>query len=148
MRLVPSESRGRWRARGPGASGAVTGGRHIARALRLGVGGAEQWFVGRVEIGGGQAISVEPPDLGRHGDGNVDVVVAAGGVEAPGIGAEFGLPVQWLIADREQGSGRDPVTEPVRGHGRGFHVHGERARGPETISTSDKFSSQFPFAVV
>src|SRR5262249_40612209 len=61
LRLVPFVSRD-----GPVAlvvSGAVTGGRHIAGALRLGVGGAQQWFVGRAEVGGGQAIWVEPPDL-------------------------------------------------------------------------------------
>src|SRR6516162_7880635 len=121
---------------GPAAlvfSGAVTVGRHIAWALRLTVGGAEQRFVGRSEVGGGQAIWVEPPDLGGHGDGDLDVLAAAGGVEGLGIGAEFGLPVQRLVADREQGGGGDPVTKAVRSHGRGFHIHGERARNPETV---------------
>src|SRR5215831_6793932 len=106
--ILPCPASSPWPVADPAApvvSGAVTGGRHIAGVLRPGVGGAQQWFVGRAEVGGGQAIWVEPPDLGGHGNGDLDVLAAAGGVEALGIGAELGLPVQWLVADREQGSG-------------------------------------------
>jgi hypothetical protein len=56
------------------------------------------------------------------------VLAAAGRVEALGVGAELGLGVQRLVADREQGGGGDPVAKSVRGHGRGLHVHGEGTR--------------------
>jgi len=61
------------------------------------------------------------------------VLAAAGGVEPLGVRAELGAGVQGLVADRQQGGGRDPVAESVRGHRRGFHVHGEGARYPQTV---------------
>src|SRR5215470_19220812 len=94
------------------------------------IGDAEQWLVGRAKVGGGQAARVQLPDLLGHGDGDLHVVAAAGGVEALRLRAELGLGMQGLVADREQGGRRDPVTEPVRGHGRGFHVYGDGAGEP------------------
>jgi len=98
------------------------------RRSRLGIGRAEQRLVGGAEVGGGQAIRVQLPDLFGYGDGDLDVLAAAGRVEALGVRAELGLGVQRLVADREQGGGGDPVAESVRGHGRGLHVHGEGTR--------------------
>src|SRR5215813_7366470 len=106
------------------------------RALRLGrpgIGGAKQRLVGGAEVGGRQAIWVQPPDFVGYGDGDLDVLAAAGGVEALGVRAELGLGVQRFVADREQRGGGDPVAESVRGHGRGLHVHGERTRLTEAV---------------
>src|SRR5438876_2652757 len=110
--------------------------RHIAWARRLSrlvIGCAEQRLVGGAEVGCGQATWVQLPDLFGYGDGDLDVLAAAGGVEALGVRAELGLGVQRFVADREQGRGGDPVAESVRGHGRRLHVHGEGARLTETI---------------
>ena len=105
-----------------------------ARCLsRLGIGRAEQRFVGGAEVGCGQATWVQLPDLFGYRDRDLDVLAAAGGVEALGIRAELRLGVQRFVADREQGGGGDPVAESVRGHGRGLHVHGEGARLTEAI---------------
>jgi hypothetical protein len=41
--------------------------------------------------------------------------------------------VQRLVTDGEQRGRGDPVAEPVRGHGRGLHVHRESARHPQSI---------------
>jgi hypothetical protein len=101
---------------------------HVRGLGGLGIGDAEQRLVGRAEVGGGQAAGVQLPDLLRHRDGDLDVRAAAGGVEALSVGAELGPGVEGLVAHREQGGGGDPVAESVRGHGGGFHVHGEGAR--------------------
>src|SRR5580692_10355739 len=95
---------------------------------RLGIGCAEQRFVGGAEVGCGQATWVQLPDLFGYEDRDLDVLAATGGVEALGVRAELRLGVKRFVADREQGGGGDPVAESVRGHGRGLHVHGEGAR--------------------
>jgi choline dehydrogenase len=111
-------------------------GEHAARLIapalparrRLGIGRAEEWLVGGAEVGGGQAIRVELPDLLGDGNGDLDVLAAAGAVEALRVRAQLGLGVQGFVADREQGGGGDPVPESVRGHRRRFHVHGQGPR--------------------
>jgi hypothetical protein len=120
--------------------------RHWARRLSwLGIGGAEQRLVGGAEVGCGQATGVQLPDLFGYGDGDLDVLAAAGGVEVLGVRAELGLGVQRFVADRQQGGGGDPVAESVRGHGRGLHVHGEGARLTEAVF--DQGQVQFPVPV-
>ena len=51
------------------------------RLSRLGIGCAEQRLVGGAEVGCGQATWVQLPDLFGYGDGDLDVLAAAGGVE-------------------------------------------------------------------
>ena len=72
---------------------------------RAWIGGAEQRLVGGAEVGGGQAAGVQLPDLLGDRDGDLDVLAAAGGVEALGVRAELGAGMQGLVADREQGGG-------------------------------------------
>src|SRR5690348_12359667 len=58
---------------------------------------AEQRLVGRAQVGGGQPAGVELPDLLDYGDGDVDVLAAAGGVEALRVRADLGAGVQGLV---------------------------------------------------
>src|SRR5436309_9529392 len=107
----------------PGARGTQATTRELR--ARLGTGCAEQGLVGGTEVGYGQPIRIQLPDLLGDGDGDLDVLAAAGDVEALGVRAELRLGVQRLVADGQQSGGGDPVAESVRGHGRGLHVHGE-----------------------
>src|SRR6478672_1950525 len=130
------------------SDGALVIWRHMARARRLSwlrIGGAEQRLVRGAEVGCGQATWVQLPDLFGYGDGDLDVLAAAGGVEVLSVRAELGLGVQWFVADRQQGGGGDPVAESVRGHGRGLHVHSEGARLTEAVF--DQGQVQFPVPV-
>src|SRR5947209_3432756 len=69
---------------------------------RLGTGCAEQGLVGGTEVGYGQPIRIQLPDLLGDGDGDLDVLAAAGDVETLGVRAELRLGVQRLVADGQQ----------------------------------------------
>jgi hypothetical protein len=46
---------------------------------------------------------IQLPDLFGYGDGDLDVLAAAGGVEVLSVRAELGLGVQRFVADGQQG---------------------------------------------
>ena len=50
--------------------------RQVSPGLRFGIGPAEQRLIGGAEVGGGQAVWVQLPDLFGYGDGDLDVLAA------------------------------------------------------------------------